>query len=185
LRLKKKTQQWPRRRRCRRRICRRKFLSWGAARCKGCRDISSFSRSLKRKEARKRPGFAPNRSGVGWRSAQRRALRKRCAICGEGPRKRVETLKGWKYADPLCIDHVCPWRWVEEHTNQNPHARENLICVHASEHGEKTAVEHLLFRGRIVQYVTELNRIGFPMERVKKAMTFYDLGGSNDRGIST
>jgi hypothetical protein len=64
---------------------------------------------------------------------------------------------------------------VEEHTDQNPHARENLICVHASEHGEKTAVEHLLFRGRIVQYLAELNRIGFPMEKVTSAMEFYGM----------
>jgi len=100
-------------------------------------------------------------------------LRKHCAVCGEGPRKRVETLKGWKYADPLVVDHLLAWRWVEEHTDQNPHARENLICIHASEHGAKTAVEHLLFRGRVVQYLAELNRIGFPARNVKRAMEFY------------
>ena len=69
---------------------------------------------------------------------------------------------------------------MEDRTNKNPHARENLICIHASEHGAKTAVEHLLFRGRIVQYVIELNRIGFPMLRVKKAMAFYGMGGTNN-----
>ncbi len=77
------------------------------------------------------------------------------------------------------MDHILAWRWVEDRTNKNPHARENLICIHASEHGAKTAVEHLLFRGRVVQYLQELNRIGFLMERVKRAMEFYGIAKAN------
>ena len=160
-----KRQQWPRRRRCRIRKCRRWFLSWGAARCPTCVRHFLSSRSLKRKERRKRPGSAPSR-GVGWGKVRAAVSGGCCAICG------APTVKSVAHH----CDHILPLRFVVEHKLGDPHAQVNIVLLCQKCHPKKRRAEDKLCnRTNIVGWLQELNRIGFPMERVKKAMEFYGM----------
>jgi hypothetical protein len=57
-----------------------------------------------------------------------------------------------------------------------PHARINLICLSVEEHGRKRSAEDALLKsGDMLTYLSELNRLGWPMERVHAALKFYGM----------
>ncbi len=52
----------------------------------------------------------------------------------------------------------------------------NLLTLCSGCHPKKRRAEdRLCNRTNIIGYLQEMNRIGFPMERVKKAMEFYGI----------
>ena len=69
-------------------------------------------------------------------------------------------------------DHLFPERWVRRFAKAaDPHVLENLIVITPSLHAQKTAIEWRIFRGDLVGYKQELNRLGFDLEVLDKAMT--------------
>ena len=53
----------------------------------------------------------------------------------------------------------------------DPHLLENLVVITPALHAKKTAVEWRIFRGDIVGYRQELNRLGFDLALLDRAMT--------------
>ncbi len=96
-----------------------------------------------------------------------------CAICGAKP------------SPSGCVahasDHVIAARFITQHQLGDPNAAVNLVALCASCHPKKRRAEdRLCNRTNIVGWLQEFNRIGFPMEKVRKAMEFYSLGGTNE-----
>ena len=159
------TDKWPRKRKCRRRICRRKFLSWGAALCLRCQAQRRSSRREKKCLRRLRPG-KPISRGNSWREARKAVSGQPCAICG-APGGKSGTHP---------IDHIIAARFIQRNELGDANSSENLVALCAKCHPKKRRAEdRLCRRTNIVGWLQELNRIGFPMERVKKAMAFYGI----------
>jgi hypothetical protein len=73
-------------------------------------------------------------------------------------------------------DHIVAARFVEWHKLGDPDAKVNLVTLCARCHPKKRRAEdRLCNRTNIVGWLQELNRIGFPMGKVKRAMEFYGL----------
>ena len=73
-------------------------------------------------------------------------------------------------------DHIIAARFLHWHQLGDPNAKVNLVTLCASCHPKKRKAENRLCnRTNIVGWLQELNKIGFPMERVKKAMAFYGM----------
>lgn len=69
------------------------------------------------------------------------------------------------------VDHLWPERFLRRFCKAaDPHVIENLVCITSSLHAKKTAVEYLIFRADMVGYRRELNRLGFPPDKLDKAM---------------
>jgi len=81
-------------------------------------------------------------------------------------------------------DHILAARFIEQHKLGDPNARVNLVTLCQKCHPKKRRAENKLCnRTNIVGWLQELNRIGFPMQKVRKAMTFYGIkfgGPSSD-----
>jgi hypothetical protein len=68
-------------------------------------------------------------------------------------------------------DHLWPERWVRRWCpGADPHVLENLVVMTISLHAQKTAIEPLIFRGDMLGYRRELNRLGFPAGMLDNAM---------------
>jgi hypothetical protein len=75
----------------------------------------------------------------------------------------------WKWA--RAVDHIWPERFIRRFCiGADPHVPENLVCVSSALHAKKTAVEWRIFRGDMVGYRGELNRLGFAPELLDRAM---------------
>jgi hypothetical protein len=69
------------------------------------------------------------------------------------------------------VDHVWPERFVRRFCiAADPHVLDNLVVITPSLHAKKTAIEYLIFRGDLLGYRRELNRLGFPQDMLDKAM---------------
>jgi hypothetical protein len=67
-------------------------------------------------------------------------------------------------------------RFIEQHNLGDPNARVNLVALCSRCHPKKRRAEdRLCNRTNIVGWLQELNRIGFPMGKVRKAMEFYGI----------
>jgi hypothetical protein len=74
------------------------------------------------------------------------------------------------------VDHCIAARFIEQHNLGDPNAAVNLVTLCASCHPKKRRAENRLCnRTNIIGWLQELNRIGFPMGRVRKAMDFYGM----------
>ena len=79
----------------------------------------------------------------------------------------LHTAECWERA----ADHIYPERFVRRFCiSADPHVLENLIVVTPALHAKKTAVEWRIFRGDLVGYRQELNRLGFAPELLERAM---------------
>jgi len=68
-------------------------------------------------------------------------------------------------------DHFWPERWVRRFCKAaDPHVLENLVVITPSLHAKKTAIEWRIFRGDMVGYRQELNRLGFDLALLDRAM---------------
>jgi len=148
--------------------------AWGRSRCYSCLRLRYYSQRQKRRSRRKRPGSAPSR-GAGWQRARKAVSGQPCAMCGsksESPRLTASGLR--VFAHP--VDHIIPARLIHHHQLGDPHARVNLLTLCSGCHAKKRKAEdRLCNRTNIVGWLQELNRIGFPMGRVKRAMAFYGI----------
>ena len=128
-------------------------------------------RRLKRSKETKYQLSKPKKRG--WNKARQPGLTTMCEITGQAFAS-VRQGKRLIYLNRI-VDHLVPERLAAE-TGKDPHARVNLICIHANVHGRKRAAEDgLLKRGDMLTYLQELNRQGFPMDRVHAALRFYGL----------
>ena len=98
-----------------------------------------------------------------------------CEVSGEFLRHTYADLgpkKGkvhWKWA--RAADHLWPERWVRRFAKTaDPHVLDNLVVITPSLHAKKTAVEWRIFRGDMVGYRQELNRLGFDLALLDRAM---------------
>lgn len=67
-------------------------------------------------------------------------------------------------------DHVYPERWLRRFLpGADPHILENLLTIHPSIHGQKTAAEVHLYSGNGVGFYAEMTRIGYSREFFSKA----------------
>ena len=94
-----------------------------------------------------------------------------CEVTGKPLRiyKEVgaELVTSWARA----VDHIFPEKFCRRFCiGSDPHVLENLICVTPSLHAQKTAVEWRIFRGDMIGYRQELNRLGFDLELLDRAM---------------
>ena len=179
MRLKNKDRddQWPKSlaKPCRTEGC-ESLRAWGRSRCWDCVRRSYYSRKLKLKARRKRPGSAPNR-GAGWQRARKAVSGQPCAICGAKPSCYQQTLSPGRRAIGHPVDHILAARFIEQHNLGDPHARVNLVTLCAKCHPlKRRAEDRLCNRTNIIRWLQELNRIGFPMGLVRKAMEFYGIG---------
>ncbi len=97
----------------------------------------------------------------------------RCEVSGEFLRHTYkdslsQVVWKWKRA----ADHLWPERWVRRFAKTaDPHLLENLVVITPALHAKKTAVEWRIFRGDMVGYRQELNRLGFDLALLDRAMT--------------
>ena len=153
-----------RRKRCYTKRCRNP-RAWNQSRCYSCLRLRYSSRKELRKQKRKRPGSAPSRAG--WQKARAAVSGGSCAICG-APGGKPGTHP---------IDHIIAARFIQRHELGDANSSENLVVLCASCHPKKRKAENRLCnRTNIVGWLQELNRIGFPMERVEKALEAYGMG---------
>jgi hypothetical protein len=69
------------------------------------------------------------------------------------------------------VDHLFPERWIRKFVvGADPHVLENLVVLSSRAHAQKTAIEWRIFRGDLVGYKQELNRLGFDLALLDKAM---------------
>lgn len=128
-------------------------------------------RRLKRKKETKYQLKKPEKRG--WQRKRDVALTTMCEVT-RCPFATVHGSRTITYLNRI-VDHIVPERLAAA-TGKDPHARINLICIHANTHGRKRAAEdQLLKAGDVLTYLQELNRLGWPMERVHAALRFYGL----------
>ena len=128
-------------------------------------------RRISRKRETKYQGRAPQK--IGWKKARLAAITTACEVSGIS--LLIPDEEGGTSFGPLAIDHIVPERLVASHP-KGPHARINLICLSLSEHSKKRSAEdRLLKAGDMLTYLQQLNKLGWPMDRVHAALRFYDL----------
>lgn len=141
--------------------------------CRPCQVVLSRLRTARRKFRRKRDYPRP---GVRrWRQARQPALFELCAICGT------------KDAH-MHIDHIVPAGMLA-HLNKldridmkiirlpvtTAEDSRNLIGICAACHGRKTAAEVALCAGKPMDFWRRLERLDWPMDRVRLALALYGL----------
>ena len=112
-----------------------------------------------------------------WRQARQKALFSLCAICGT------------KDAH-MHVDHIVPAGLLRYLAQLEPKAthkampsaedRENLLGICASCHGRKIPAEVALCAGRPRDYWRKLERLDWPMDKVRLALALYGL----DHGLA-
>jgi hypothetical protein len=128
-------------------------------------------RRLKRKKEEKYQLSKPKKRG--WDRKRQLGLTMMCELTGY-VFAAVKSRKSIVYVNRI-VDHIVPERLAVE-TGKDPHARINLICIHANEHGRKRSAEdQLLKAGNMLHYLQELTRLGWPMDRVHRALNFYGI----------
>ncbi len=98
----------------------------------------------------------------------------KCEVSGE-PLGRwagmPNDLAAAKWSWCRAADHFWPERWVRRFCKAaDPHVLENLVVITPSLHAKKTAIEWRIFRGDMVGYRQELNRLGFDLALLDRAM---------------
>ena len=110
---------------------------------------------------------------LGWDKKRELALTTQCEVTGQ----YFATVRNGKRITYLnrVVDHIVAERLAIK-SGKDPHARINLICIHANVHGRKRSAEdQLLKSGDMLTFLQELNRLDWPMDRVHTALRFYGL----------
>ena len=163
--------------------------------CATCAKARARDRARGKEERRlKRRTRAVSRPKIpGWATSRRAGLERACAACGEEFEKPGDA----------AVDHIVPAAVVAElnknvlgklrkefegselkvkgltmkvsggiYDAENP---ANLWSACRKCHGRKRRAEVKLERGDTMGYLAEVNRIGFPLDRAKKALALYGL----------
>jgi hypothetical protein len=125
--------------------------------------------------SRKWPGKRPEKKG--WKRARRVAEFAVCEHCGLNLNNHgigfASKRAALRYRG--AVDHIVPER-LALLTGKNPHDPLNLWCLAESCHDRiKTPADKLLCDGDTRGFLARLKDNGFPMERVKAALSFYGL----------
>ncbi len=138
--------------------------------CPPCQVILSRQRMAQRARMRKRSH--PRPPVRRWKQARQPALFKLCAICGT------------KDAH-MHVDHIVPaglLRYLAQLDSKNIHKalpsaedRRNLLGICSSCHGRKIPAETALCAGRPQDYWRKLERLDWPMDKVRLALALYGL----------
>ncbi len=138
--------------------------------CPPCQVILSRQRMARRARMRKRSH--PRPPVRRWKQARQPALFKLCAICGT------------KDAH-MHVDHIVPAGLIRYFDQTRPPSqqtvmpsaedRRNLLGICASCHGRKTSAEVALCAGRPLDYWRKLERLDWPMDKVRLALALYGL----------
>lgn len=115
---------------------------------------------------RKWPGRRPSRNG--WRRLRVRGLKENCEVetCGKDLRQAGVRRH---------VDHIVPARLIRRLKLGNPDRAENLQSVCWTCHGYKLQADHKLCLGDKLGYLEILQRLGFNMARIERALAQYGL----------
>lgn len=138
--------------------------------CRPCQVVLSRLRTTRRARRRKRD--YPRPVVRRWRQARQPALFELCAVCGT------------KDAH-MHVDHIVP-AGILRHLNEldagvihltvtTAEDSRNLIGICAACHGRKTPAEVALCAGKPVVFWRRLERLDWPMDRVRLALALYGL----------
>jgi len=138
--------------------------------CKVCSDVRDRKKDeadkLRNKRTVKRPKIK------GWKEKRAVVAQERfCGACA------CELPEGKSPA----VDHIVPAAIVDELNRLNPEKKydaedeRNLLPVCSKCHGKKRRSEIRLEKGDVLGYTQEVNRLGYPMDRVKAALRLYGL----------
>lgn len=109
------------------------------------------------------------------RTLRDQARRDRCEACGRRYGVWTETTQYSRVVLRQAIDHVFPRRWLENF-KLSPNVAVNLVSICSNScHPRKIKAENALFSGDALTYVTELRRLNWPKEVVRKAAEYYRL----------
>jgi len=135
--------------------------------CRPCQVILSRLRTARRARRRKRDH--PRPVVRRWKQARQPALFEFCAICGT------------KDAH-MHVDHIVPAGLLRylAHCDmppiyENAEDPRNLIGICAACHGRKTSAEVALCAGKPMDFWRRLERLDWPMDRVRLALAVYGL----------
>lgn len=138
--------------------------------CPPCQVILSRQRMARRARMRKRSH--PRPTVRRWRQARQEALFALCAVCGT------------KDAH-MHVDHIVPaglLSYLAQLDAKSIHKampsaedRRNLIGICAACHGRKTPAEVALCVGKPMDFWRKLERLDWPMDRVRLALALYGL----------
>lgn len=94
----------------------------------------------------------------------------KCEVSGERLFRVIEH-EDFKRVWRRAVDHIYPEKFCRRFCiGADPHVPENLVCISSALHAKKTAVEWRIFRGDMVGYRQELNRLGFDLALLDRAM---------------
>lgn len=98
----------------------------------------------------------------------------KCPVCKEAPLWILKT-EGGSWLCVAKVDHLVAERIIRKWHLGKPHALINLLPCCAGCHSKKTAIEKHLEASDLLRFRQEVNRIGFPMDKVDNALRFYGL----------
>lgn len=111
--------------------------------------------------------FQRMRNGSDWQWISRKVKEIDCYTCQVCKKKLVEA--------KLYADHIVPFRLSQSHD------WENLLTLCRACHSLKAHLENRLFNGYISDFLNRLRKAGWPMSRVRSAMSHYGLPLSSPR----
>ena len=81
------------------------------------------------------------------------------------------------------VDHLWSEKFCRSYIKgSDPHILENLLCIHPSVHGRKTAAERYLYAGNLLSFKQEVIRIGFDWTVFERALTALNKSASGKKG---
>lgn len=177
--LKKEKRKAGKQKTCKLKSCKGKFVGKERFCSDSCRKIwweQSRTKAIERKKERrasrrrkKSKGGAYPTSGFSAKRKQLKLFEACCGVTGIGADAHAK-----KFGKDLALDHLVPAR-IANDANGDPHNEINLIWLALSIHAKKLKAEEFLRRGRPYDYVLELQKMGFPMDRLKAAMKYYKM----------
>ena len=95
-----------------------------------------------------------------------KVMRTHCSICGlrYGQLVQYHAKGSWVYCREA-LDHILPRRFLEMH-GIYAHDYRGLLSICTRDHGLKKGFEDRLFQGDVFGFLSGLQSIGYPMDRV-------------------
>jgi hypothetical protein len=129
-------------------------------------------RRTKRKLKKNKGGAYPH-AGFQKKRVQLKLFEAVCAVTGMTNSEHVK-----KFGTELHLDHIVPARLAQD-ANGDPHNDVNMMPLCNAKHGLKKKAEEFIRRADPYNFVLELQKNGWPMERVKNAMRYYQMYSEN------